>query len=369
MKQSQDYHLIKRKTKKFDLTFILNIIILIGISLLMIYSATINKNGSFFKKEILWAVIGFSVFIIASLINYRKYYEYAYYIYILMLLFLISVPIFGKTILGAKRWIDLGIVTIQPSEFARLFVILTFSQLLTKKFRKGIKSWWDITRTGMHLILPFLLILQQPDLGTSLVLAFIYILLVFINKIEIKKIIIMIGTGIALIPFAYFFVLKEYQKSRITVFLNPEEDILGAGWNLIQSKIAVGSGQIFGKGLFSGTQNKLNFLPESHTDFIFSVFAEEFGFVGSIIFLIVYLSLILKIFNIGKNSNSRYGKLISFGIGGLIFFNSFVNMGMTMGIMPITGLPLLLVSYGGSSFVVTFLMLGIVHSVKIHNNK
>jgi len=167
--------------------------------------------------------------------------------------------------------------------------------------------------------------------------------------------------------FSTNFKATRFGNFRILVFLNPEKDILGSGWNVIQSKIAVGSGRIFGKGLFNGTQNNLKFLPEAHTDFIFSVFSEEFGFVGAMILLGLYISLILKIIKIGQKSEDEYGKMLCFGIAGMIFFHSFVNMGMVMGMMPITGLPLLLMSYGGSSFLVTFTMLGIVHSVKINS--
>jgi rod shape determining protein RodA len=197
----------------------------------------------------------------------------------------------------------------------------------------------------------------------------IFAVLIFIHGIDFQTIIIMLGSVICFIPFAYFFLLKEYQKTRILTFLNPEKDVLGSGWNVIQSMIAVGSGGLIGKGLFQGTQSKLKFLPESHTDFIGAVFLEETGFFGGIVILGLYFSLIYQIVKVGNNSTDEYGKLICYGVAAIIFFHTTVNIGMIIGIMPVTGLPLLLMSYGGSSYLFTFMMLGIVQSVKVHSYK
>lgn len=367
MKYNQNIRAISKKLKLIDSAYIFNIMLIVSISLLTVYSATKNRTNSFLKKELVWIFIGLIAFIIISFIDFRKYRKYSKIIYGFNFILLVSIYFVGTTRLGATRWIALGPINIQPSEFAKIFVILTFSELLVNKFSKGVGGWIGIIQTGIHILIPFLLILKQPDLGTSLVLVFLYYLLIFLGNVNLIPFLTLLGINISLIPVAYFFFLKDYQRSRILVFLNPEKDILGSGWNVIQSKIAVGSGRIFGKGLFNGTQNNLKFLPEAHTDFIFSVFSEEFGFVGAMILLGLYISLILKIIKIGQKSEDEYGKMLCFGIAGMIFFHSFVNMGMVMGMMPITGLPLLLMSYGGSSFLVTFTMLGIVHSVKINS--
>jgi rod shape determining protein RodA len=367
MKNNQKIRSISKKFKLIDSGYIINIISIIMISLITVYSATKNITNNFLIKEIIWIFIGLIAFIIVSFIDFRKYMKFSKIIYIFNLVLLLAVYFIGTTRLGATRWISLGPINIQPSEFAKIFIIITFSELLVNKFDKGVGGWVGIIKTGIHILIPFLLILKQPDLGTSLVLVFLYYLLIFLKNVNLIPFLTLLGINISLIPVAYFFFLKDYQRSRISVFLNPEKDILGSGWNVIQSKIAVGSGRLFGKGLFNGTQNNLKFLPESHTDFIFSVFSEEFGFVGAIILLGLYFSLIFKIISIGQKSENEFGKMLCFGVAGMIFFHSFVNMGMVMGMMPITGLPLLLMSYGGSSFLVTFIMLGIVHSVKINN--
>ena len=213
------------------------------------------------------------------------------------------------------------------------------------------------------------MILKQPDLGTSLTLIAIFGVLIFVHGIDTKTIIIMLGSVVVFVPFAYFFLLKEYQQTRILTFLNPGNDILGSGWNVAQSMIAVGSGGVFGKGLLQGTQSKLKFLPESHTDFIGAVYLEETGFVGGGILLGLYFLLIYNIIRVGNNSNDEYGRLICYGVAAIIFFHTTVNLSMIIGIMPVTGLPLLLMSYGGSSYIFTFMMLGIVQSVKVHSDK
>jgi rod shape determining protein RodA len=197
----------------------------------------------------------------------------------------------------------------------------------------------------------------------------IFGVMIFVHGIDKKTVGIMLGSVLAIIPFSYFFLLKEYQKTRILTFLNPEKDLLGSGWNVVQSMIAVGSGGFLGKGILQGTQSKLKFLPESHTDFIGSVFLEETGFIGGLLLLLLYFFLIYNIVKIGEKSNDDYGRLVCYGVAAIIFFHTTVNLGMIIGIMPVTGLPLLLMSYGGSSYIFSFMMLGIVQSVKVHGDK
>jgi rod shape determining protein RodA len=314
-----------------------------------------------------WIILGFLVFFIFSLIDYRLYAKYSKLVYAFNVIMLISVYAFGSTILGAKRWIKLGPISIQPSEFAKLFIVLTFAELLVTRYRDKFMGIKTIIFTGLHFIPIFLLIAKQPDLGTSLVLVFLYCLLIFLHGIDFKSFFLLMGSGLSFIPVAYFFLLKAYQRQRIKTFLNPEADMLGSGGNVKQSKIAIGSGGVFGKGFLNGTQNKLRFLPESHTDFIGSVLLEETGFVGGFILILLYFLLIANILMIAQKSDNEYGKLVAYGISGIIFFHTLVNLGMIMGVMPVTGLPLLLMSYGGSSFVFMFMMLGIVQSIKIYS--
>lgn len=368
MKNNQNIRQLLKKIKKFDIKFVFNIYMLIFLSLSFVYSASFKRHGIFFKKEIIWTILGTIVFIVFSLIDYKKYAKYSKIIYIFNIGLLLSVYIIGKNILGAKRWISLGFMSIQPSEFAKIFLVLTFSELLANKYSKGVRGWKNIIMCSFHIIIPFLLILKEPDLGTSLVLIFIFFLLIFLNDVDLYPLFSLVGMGLVFVPIAYFFLLKDYQRSRIDTFLNPSKDLLGSGWNVVQSMIATGSGGLLGKGFLNGTQNKLKFLPEAHTDFIFSVLSEELGFLGSSILIILYLTLIIYIINVGIKTKDRYGKFVAFGIAGIFFFHIFVNIGMAIGIMPVTGLPLLLMSYGGSSFIFSFMMLGIVQSIKIYSS-
>lgn len=365
----RDIKLTLKKLKKLDMLLLLNALCIVLISLVSIYSATYTKTDLFFKKQLIFVPLALVTFIIFSLMDYRLYAKYTKLIYVFNVLFLLSVFFFGTKILGAQRWIRIGPIGVQPSEFAKLFIVLTFSELLVNGYKDSFRGFKTIITSGLHILPIFLLIAKQPDLGTSLVLVFLYMVLIFINGIDIKTYLGIIISGIMAMPFGYFFLLKDYQKQRILTFLNPEADILGSGWNVIQSMIAVGSGGLSGKGILQGTQNKLKFLPEAHTDFIFAVLSEETGFLGGFLVIFLYTLLLFSIIKIGQKSEDRYGQLISFGIAAIIFFHTIVNIGMVIGVMPVTGLPLLLMNYGGTSLLFVFTMLGIVQSVKIYGSK
>ncbi len=354
-----------KKLKKLEFSILINVYMIIIISLICVYSAKHLESDSFYKKEILWTVIGSIVFVIISFINYKEYSKYSKIIYMFNIILLITVHFLGDTTMGATRWIDLGFFKLQPSEFSKLFMVLTFAELLANGFPNGVRGWKGVVRTGLHFVVPALLVLKQPDLGTTLVFIFIYFLLIFLHDVDWGVYLGIILGGMAMLPVVYQF-LHDYQKKRILIFLNPESDIKGSGWNVIQSIIAIGSGGLHGKGILNGTQNKLNFLPEAHTDFIFSVLLEEMGFIGGIFILCMYSWLLYSIISIGQKCEDTYGQLIAYGIAGIIFFHTIINMGMVMGIMPVTGIPLLLMSYGGSSYIFMFMMLGVVNSIKIY---
>ncbi len=367
MKNNRDMRVTVKKIKKMSYRVLLTAIIIALISGISIYSATYTKTLSYIKKDIIWLFFGVIIYFIFSLIDFRMYRRYSKLIYGFNIITLLSVLFFGVSRLGAKRWLDLGFMNIQPSEFSKIFIVLTFSALLITEYKAKFYGLKDVAKSFLHILPVFLLIIKQPDLGTALTLIAIFGVLIFIHGIDTKSIVIMIGSAICFVPFAYFFLLKDYQKTRILTFLNPEKDLLGSGWNVTQSIIAVGSGGLIGKGIFQGTQSKLKFLPESHTDFIGAVYLEETGFVGGLVLVGLYYFLIMNIIKIGNNSNDEYGRLICYGIAAIIFFHTTVNIGMIVGVMPVTGLPLLLMSYGGSSYVFTFMMLGIVQSVKVHS--
>lgn len=358
-----------KKLKKFEFLLVLSALALLVIGIMAVYSATYTRTSSFYQKQIIFSIVGIILFFVFSSIDYRIYSKYSKLIYIFNVLFLLSVFFLGSVRYGAQRWIVVGPINIQPSELAKLFVVLTFSDLLIRKYQDTFRGFKDLILTALHIIPIFLLVAAQPDLGTGVVILFTYIVLIFMNGIDYKTFFTTGAIGVACMPLVYFFALRPYQRQRVITFLNPEADLLGSGWNIIQSKIAVGSGQIFGKGYLEGTQDKLRFLPESQTDFIFAVISEEFGFIGSLTIISLYLVLIFTILKIGQKTEDRYGQLICSGIASIIFFHTLVNIGMVIGVMPAKGLPLLLLSYGGSSLLFVFIMLGIVQSVKIYGNK
>ncbi|MDR1831481.1 MAG: rod shape-determining protein RodA [Fusobacteriaceae bacterium] len=348
---------------------LLNALFICVISLATIYSATITRTSLFFRREALWLGISVGAYILFTLIDYKKYGKYYKVIYGFNLLLLMSVYVIGISRKGAYRWVALGPFTVQPSEFAKLFIILTFSEFLVRNYRERFDGVKSLFLAGLHILPVFLLILRQPDLGTSLVLIVIYVVLVFIHGIDWKMIALMVAGAVVSVPLVYLFVLKDYQRERILTFLNPESNISDSGWNVIQSMIAIGSGGVYGKGFMNNTQSKLRFLPESHTDFIGSVFLEERGLVGGLILLALYLILIFQILQVADTTEDPYGKLVCYGIASIFFFHVAVNIGMIMGVMPVTGLPLLFMSYGGSSLLFSFMMLGIVQSVKIYRGE
>lgn len=372
MKNRQSYRHIVKRLKKFDWVFMLNILIMTFISMIFVYSATRVKHGnSFLIKEGIWVSVGSLIFIIVSFIDYKKYAKFSKVIYIGNLIMLIAVLIFGSVINGAKSWILLGPFQVQPSEFAKVFILLSLCELLAYGMPAGVKGWKGILKCTIHVLIPVILILKQPDFGSAMVFMFLLLVLIYLHDVHLGPFLFIIGSGIIMIPMGYFFMLKEYQKDRINMFLNHlflkiDEGKMDKGYQAYQSIVAIGSGGLNGKGIFQGSQNKLQFLPEPQTDFIFSVILEETGFIGGILIVMLFGWLLYKIISIGQKTEDIYGQLICYGAAAIIFVHTVVNMGMVMGIMPVTGIPLLLISYGGSSFVASFLMLGIVNSVKIY---
>lgn len=368
MKSSRDIKLFFKKLKKMNNFLVLNALVIVALSISAIYSATISRTSSFYIKESVWAIIGVVAYFIVSLIDYRKYFKYYKLLYILNIGLLSSVLFMGVTRLGAQRWISIGPINIQPGEIGKVLVVITLSAFLTIRFKDRFVGLKGVIIAGLHIAPILLLILKQPDLGTTLIIVMTCSVMIFMNNLDWKTIIILIISGVAFVPVAYFFLLKDYQRERVLTFLNPEADLLGSGWNVTQSMIAIGSGELYGKGFLNSTQSKLRFLPEAHTDFIVSVFLEERGFLGGVVLFVLYAILIMQILYIADTTKDNFGKLICYGIGGIFFFHFVINVGMTMGIMPVTGKPLLLMSYGGTSLLISFIMLGIVQSIRVYRD-
>ncbi|MDD4955853.1 MAG: rod shape-determining protein RodA [Candidatus Omnitrophica bacterium] len=341
------------------------LVLLTILSLSSIYSS-LHQAGSFtdrgiFYKEIMWVVISWIILLLFSLLNYRLYFDLAYILYGMNIVLLIAVDLFGRSALGAQRWLNIGGFNFQPSELSKIITIFflarVFSEASPKGFFKGVLMPFFV------LMLNVLLIAKQPDLGTALVLVFLFFLMGFASNNKKRYFVALIVTALVLSPFAWNH-LKDYQKKRLIVFLNPNAEPLGAGYTIIQSKIAIGSGQFFGKGFLSGTQNQFNFLPERHTDFIFTVIAEEWGFLGAIALLMIYIFIINNILLVARYQKDNFAQLLLIGTACLFFIHVFINIGMTLGILPVVGIPLLFVSYGGTHLLVSFILLGILLNIK-----
>ncbi|MFA5007804.1 MAG: rod shape-determining protein RodA [Candidatus Omnitrophota bacterium] len=339
---------------------IICLIFLTILSLSSIYSS-LHQAGEFseqeiFHKEIMWVVISWVILILFSFVNYRIYFDLAYVLYAINIVLLIAVDLFGRSALGAQRWLNIGGFNFQPSELSKIITIFflarVFSSQTDKGFFKGAILPFSI------LMLNVLLIVKQPDLGTALVLVFLFFLIGFASANKKRYFIGMIIAALIFSPFAFNH-LKDYQKKRLVVFLNPNAEPLGAGYTIIQSKIAIGSGKLLGKGFLSGTQNQFNFLPERHTDFIFTVIAEEWGFLGAMVLLMIYIFIINNILLVARYQKDNFAQLILIGMACLFFIHIFINIGMTLGILPVVGIPLLFISYGGTHLLVSFMLLGI----------
>jgi rod shape determining protein RodA len=348
---------------------LLGLVFLLGfIGLVVLYSAvtagTANPQKILYLKQIVWFCSGLTVMVIFFLFNYKMLDRWGGIIYLLCIGLLVGVLIFGKHVGGARRWLAVGPVTIQPSELAKIAVVIILARYYSRHAHTNGLTLRELVVPMILTVIPFSLIVKQPDLGTGMLALLLAASITIFVKIEKRSLAYLIGAGTISFPLVWF-LLKGYQKQRILTFLNPDRDPLGAGYHIIQSKIAIGSGMVLGKGYLKGTQNILAFLPEQHTDFILSVLAEEWGFAGTISLLLVYLALIARGLNIAYRCRDNFGTILCFGITVMIFWQVFINIGMVMGLMPVVGVPLPLISYGGSSVITTMVGIGILMNVSM----
>jgi rod shape determining protein RodA len=356
--------------KIIDLDFILLIcILLLGfISLATMYSTdggeVLFHTKSHFSKFIIFLFL----MLLISFLNIKFWFSIGYLTYLVAIVMLIWTINFGVTASGSQRWIDLYFINIQPSELMKIFIILCLAKFFHRKRLENVNSFYSVIISLIIIFLPMSLVVIQPDLGTSLLISISGIIVLWFAGLNHKYFFYSFLISVLSLPFIISF-LKPYQKLRVLTFLNPDRDPLGAGYQIIQSKIAVGSGGFFGKGFLKGTQSYLEFLPEKHTDFIFTLFSEEFGFLGSVFLLIIYAIIIYRIIKIGSISRSYFAKLFCYSFGASIFVYIIINMSMVLGMLPIVGSPLPIMSYGGSSMLATMIGFGIVMSAKIHNQQ
>ncbi len=364
---NQDLTLFQ-KIRSFDYTLLICILLLGLISGLSMYS---TDGGQFLfhsKSHVFKFLIFFPLMILLSFLNIKFWHDFGYIFYIVVLLFLIWASLYGVKASGSQRWINLYFINLQPSEFMKITIILCLAKFYHRIQLDKVSSFKSILIVLVVLILPIMIVISQPDLGTSILIALSGLSVLWLAGFNLKYFLYSFLTLIISMPFVISF-LKPYQKLRILIFLNPDRDPLGAGYQIIQSKIAVGSGGLTGKGFLKGTQSYLEFLPEKHTDFIFTLFSEEQGFLGSIGLLIIYGILIYRILKIGLISRSYFAKLFCYGYGSAIFFYVSINMSMVLGLLPIVGSPLPIMSYGGSSMLATMIGFSIVLSAKINHKQ
>jgi len=341
-----------------------------------VYSATYTPRGpsSLYYRQLVWLAIGVMVMFLALVVDYHTVARYAYVLYAVSLVLLLLVMAFGKTGMGAQRWLAIGPFSFQPSEFAKLSLTLALARYFAEDPKRGGYGLRDLVIPGAMVMAPLVLVLKQPDLGTALMLLLTSSMIVILAGIRVRSVIVVLLIG-ATIASSVFLVppvrhkiwgkLKPYQQNRIRAFVDPGSDPLGSGYHANQSKIAVGSGQITGKGFRQGTQSQMAFLPERHTDFIFAVISEEHGLLGAGLLVILYLVLLLTGVDTATNAKDRLGVLMAGGIVSMISLYVFINVGMAVGIVPVVGVPLPLVSYGGTSIITTFLALGLLLNIQI----
>ena len=340
--------------------------------LVALYSAVsagvVKPDTALFKKQLVWYGVGMIVMVFCFLFDYKQYERFANVIYLASVGSLVAVLFFGKYVGGSKRWLALGPFSLQPSEMAKVAVIIVLSRYFAKLINTDGMTLRDLVFPALLTAVPFALIVRQPDLGTAMVIALIAGTMTLFSKIERRTLSWLMATFTMLVPLVWLF-LRGYQKQRILTFLNPDRDPLGAGYHIIQSKIAIGSGMLTGKGFLKGTQNALSFLPEQHTDFIFSVLAEEWGLMGALTVIVLFLIIIAWGLSIAGRCRDPFGTILSVGVTAMIAWQVLINIGMVMGLMPVVGVTLPFVSYGGSSIITMMMGIGLLMNVSMRRFK
>lgn len=358
----------RRLLTNFDWKIIILVVFITAIGVINIISASASytvQGTSYPIKQIYWAAAGLSLAMLICSVDYHILEDFAYWIYGILIFLLLLVLVLGRTSMGATRWFHLGFLNIQPSEPMKIVIIMVLARYLADHYPLDSIGLKEIAIPLIMILFPSVLIMKQPDLGTAVIVFLVAFAILFTVGIRWSTIITM---ALAVIPTLYIgwhYILKSYQKNRILNFLSPERDPLKSGYHIIQSKIAVGSGGFWGKGFLHGTQSQLRFLPEQHTDFAFSVFAEEWGFIGCFVLLIMYALLILWGLNVANRCNDRFGSLMAVGITAMLFWHIIINIGMVIGLFPVVGVPLPLFSYGGTSMLTSMIGIGILLNISM----
>jgi len=357
-----------QKLRSFDYVLVLCIILIGVISGFSMYSTDGGELLYHSKSHIIRLIVFFTMMIFLSFLNIKFWHSIGYLFYAVVLGLLIWASLYGITASGSQRWVSLYFINLQPSELMKIAIIIFYAKLYHRMQISNVNNFANLLIPFAALILPILLVASQPDLGTAILIALSGLVVLWLAGLHVRYFIYSSLTFLVSMPFIISF-LEPYQKLRILTFFNPERDPLGAGYQIIQSKIAVGSGGITGKGFLKGTQSYLEFLPEKHTDFIFTLFSEEHGFVGSVIILLIYAVMVFRIGKIGSSARSFFAKLFCYSFAAAIFIYITVNMSMVLGLLPIVGSPLPIMSYGGSSMLATMIGFSVVMSAKIYERQ
>ena len=358
---------IREKLYNISFSYVMFIVVLAAIGIAMLYSAANGSWNPWAINQLMRFGMGFAVMIALALLDIKLLLRYAYVLYFITLILLVVVEIAGHTGMGATRWINLGFMKLQPSEFMKIAMVLVLARYFHTSSLQGIESIRGVIPPLLMALFPALLIVLQPDLGTALMLLFTTAAMFFVVGVQIWKFVVVFVGGVITIPFAWHF-LHDYQRNRVLTFLDPERDPLGTGYHIIQSKIALGAGGVFGKGFLKGSQSHLNFLPEKHTDFIFTMLSEEFGLIGAVLVVVLNILVLAYSYSFALKSTSYFGKLLAIGLATNYFMYVFINIAMVLGLLPVVGIPLPLISYGGTVMLSIMASSGIILCVHINRN-
>lgn len=358
---------LKDRFTRLSWFYIFLICLVAATGLVVLYAAANGNWNPWASKQFVRFCLGFSVMIVVGMTNLRFWLKYAYAFYTVAVIMLFIVEFFGHDAMGAQRWLNLGFIKVQPSELMKIALILALSRYFHGGSLQDAQSMSYLVAPSLMVLLPVALVLKQPDLGTAVLMASGAVILFFLVGVQMWKFGVMACLGLISLPIGWRF-LHDYQKERVYTFLDPERDPLGKGYHILQSKITLGSGGIFGKGFLQGTQSRLNFLPEKQTDFIFTVLAEEFGLIGSVSLLMLYLALIFYGCLIAFRSTSFFGRLLALGLSANLFLYVFINIAMVMGLLPVVGVPLPMISYGGTVMLTLMFSFGLIECVNVNRD-
>jgi rod shape determining protein RodA len=357
----------RRLVQNFDWLLLGLVFAILTVGLVNLYSAGYNRapgETPLYVKQLYWLAVGLGLMVLTLFYDYRHLEKLGYPVYLLSVVLLVGVMLAGKMVSGSRRWLPLGPFAFQPAELAKISIIMVLATYFNRRPRLEKLRLKELLFPGLLVLIPVGLIIKQPDLGSGILVALVAATIILFVGVNWRTLAALALTLALASPFIWG-LLKDYQRQRVLTFLNPEKDPLGAGYHIIQSMIAVGSGQFWGKGFLQGTQSQLYFLPEQHTDFVFSVFAEEWGFMGSGVLLLLFTGLALWGLQVARDCKERFGQLLALGVTALIFWQIFINLCMVTGVLPVVGIPLPLFSYGGSSLITTLLGVGFLLNIRM----